>query len=105
MEHGHKYEVRLAHHVDVSEALRYLIGQLGCNNWYVACHHERLFVFRLTSGSVDKFAACFECTAPVEKGIYHDSKAWSLSLSPLHEQPALSEKQLRALEAGLAQLG
>ena len=104
MDHAHKMDVHLAHHVDVSAALKLLVDQLGCDNWYVACHHEHLFVFRLTSGSTDKFAVRFECTAPVEKGVYHDSKAWSLSISPLHDQSELSETQLKQMQTGLAGL-
>jgi hypothetical protein len=104
VDHAHKVDVRLAHHVDVSEAISYLIHELGCDSWYVACHHDHLFVFRLTRDSTDRFAVRFECTAPVEKGIYHGSKAWSLSLSPLHDETCLTEEKVKQLQAGLAEL-
>jgi hypothetical protein len=104
MEHGHKVDFPLAHHVDVGEAISYLVHQLECDNWYVACHHEHLFVFRLTLGSADKYAVKLECTAPVEKGVYHGSKAWFLSISPLHNSANLTEDEVKRLEAGLAAL-
>jgi hypothetical protein len=104
MDHAHKLDIQLTRHIDVSEALHYLIKQLGCDNWYAACHHEHLFVFRLTKGTVDKFAVRVECTAPVEKGVYHGSKAWSLSISPLHDQVDLEAGQARALQQGLAEI-
>jgi hypothetical protein len=105
MDHAPKMDIHLAHHIDVSAALKFLVHELGCESWYVACHHEHLFVFRLTSGTTDKFAVRFECTAPVEKGIYHDSKAWSLSISALHYQPELGEQELKQIQTGLEALG
>ena len=105
MDHEHKVDVRLSHHVDVSQAIDYLKGELGCDSWYVACHHEHLFVFRLTRDSADRFAVRVECTAPVEKGIYYGSKAWSLSLSPLHHESSLTEEKIQQIQAGLAGLG
>jgi hypothetical protein len=102
MDHAHKIDVPLAHQVDVSESIHFLLQLLGCENWYVACHHERLFVVRLTRGHADRFAVRFECTAPVEKGIYHGSKAWSLSISPLHDEAGLSSEMIKQVQAGLA---
>jgi hypothetical protein len=104
MDHAHKVDVPLAHHVDVSEAINYLVAQLACDNWYVACHHEHLFVVRLTKDTADKFAVRFECTAPVEKGIYHGSKAWSLSINLLHNEASLPEDMVIQLQRGLAEL-
>jgi hypothetical protein len=104
VDHAHQVDIRLAHHVSVSEAVNYLVRELGCDAWYVACHHDHLFVLRLTGASADRFALRFECTAPVEKGIYHDSRAWSLSISPLHDETSLSESQAKHLQAGLAEL-
>lgn len=104
MEHAHKLDVPLAHHVDVSEALHYLVQELGCDSWYVACHHEHLYVFRLTQGAQDRYAVRVECDDPVEKGVYRGSKAWSLSLSPLHNEADLGFLDLKRLESGLAEL-
>ena len=104
MDRAHHTDVRLAHPVNVSQALRYITHQLGCENWYVACHHEHLFVFRLAQGTEDKYAVRFECTSPVEKAVYHDSKAWSLSISPLHAQTQLTDEQIGRLRTGLAEL-
>jgi hypothetical protein len=104
MDHPHKLDLQLTRHIDVTEVLHYLLGQLDCDNWYVACHHEHLFVFRLTKDSVDRFAVRVECTAPVEKGVYHDSKAWSLSISPLHSEGEIQPNQAKALQQGLAEI-
>ncbi len=104
MDHTRKLELQLTRHIDVSEALHFLIQQLDCDNWYVACHHEHLFVFRLTKAGVDRFAVRVECTAPVEKGVYHGSKAWALSITPLHDELDLEPDQAHALQRGLAEL-
>jgi hypothetical protein len=45
-----------------------------------------------------------ECTEPIEKAVYHDSKAWALSISPLHHESALSAEQVKQLELALAAL-
>ena len=50
MDHAHKFDVLLAHEVDVSKAARFLLHQLDCDHWYVACHHEHQFVYHLTKG-------------------------------------------------------
>ncbi len=104
MNHAHKVEVPLVHHVDVSKAMQVLLGQLGCDHWYVACHHEHLFVYHLTKSGQDRYAACFECTPPVEKGIYHGSKAWGLSLIPLAAGQSMGQKELQQISSGLASL-
>jgi hypothetical protein len=104
VDYGHKVDFHLAHHVDVSEAISYLAQQLHCNSWYVACHHEHLFVFRLAQGSSDHYAVRVECNAPVEKGVYHGSRARSFSISPLHNEVNLTDKEVSELHAGLAGL-
>jgi hypothetical protein len=104
MDVSHKFDIRMAHHVDLGAALKFLGKHLGCDSWYVACHHEHVFVLRLSNSAIDKFAVRFECTAPVEKGIYHDSKAWSLSITSLHDQRSLTEKEIKQIETGLAEV-
>jgi hypothetical protein len=101
MEHTHKVDVPLAHRVDVNEATQYLVHKLNCDSWYVACHHDHLFVFHLMKGTTKKYALRFECTSPVEKGIYHSSKAWSLSIIPLDGQENLSENLVNEIRDGL----
>jgi hypothetical protein len=59
----------------VNKATTLLLHQLDCDHWYVACHHENLFVYHLTKGAEDRDAVSFQCTPPVEKGIYHGSRA------------------------------
>jgi hypothetical protein len=102
MEHARKVEVPLAHHVEVSKAIEVLLHQLGCNHWYVACQREHLFVYHLTRAGADRYAACFQCTPPVEKGIYHGSKAWALSLIPLPPAESFRESEIKQISAVLA---
>lgn len=104
MEQTHKVDVPLAHRVEVNEVTKYLLHKLECDSWYVACHHGHLFVFHLTKAGVDQYAARFECTSPVEKGVYHTSRAWSLSIIPLAGQANLSETVVNELRAALAAL-
>ena len=99
-----KVDVLLAHEVDVGKATRFLLPQLGCDNWYVACHQETQFVYHLTQGSQDLYAVSFQCTAPVERGVYHGSRAWSLSIIPLHGIPPLPKAKENEIKAGLAAL-
>lgn len=102
MDHAHRVDVVLAHEVDVSKATKFLLHQMGCDNWYVACHQETQFVYHLTRGTEDRYAVSFQCTAPVAGGIYHGSRAWSLSIIPLHGVVALSEAKEQEIKAGLA---
>jgi hypothetical protein len=104
MDQAHKFDVPLAHQVDVSEALHYLVKELGCDDWYVACHHDHLFVFRLKQGSQDCYAVRIECHEPVEKGVFHQAKAWSLSISMLPHELARPSLNVKQLERGLARL-
>ncbi len=104
MEHAHKVDVPLAHRVELDEATKYLLYKLDCDSWYVACHHEHLFVLHLTKGEVDQYAARFECNPPVEKGVFHTSRAWSLSIVPLAGQENLSQSAVKELRTALAAL-
>jgi hypothetical protein len=104
MDHGRKLDVPLAHQVEMRKALQLLLHQLGCDHWYVACHHEHLFVYHLTKAGVDRYAACFQCSPPLEKGIYHGGKAWSLSLIPLQPGEKGEEGLVKLLSADLAAL-
>ena len=92
----------LAHEVEVSKATKFLLHHLDCDDWYVACHQEHLLVYHLTKGAEDRYAVSFQCTPPVEKGIYHGSRAWSLSVIPLHGVEALPENKVNDIRAGLA---
>jgi hypothetical protein len=59
MDHAHRFDVLLAHEVDVSKVATFLLHQLDCDHWYVACHHENLFVYRLTKRAEDRYAVFF----------------------------------------------
>ncbi len=104
MEQHHKVAVPLVHRVEVTAVLHYLSHHLHCDGWYVAAHREHLFVFHLTAGEQKRFAVCVECTAPVEKGIYHGSTASSVSVLSLGDEPELSPDELKQIRAGLGSL-
>jgi len=104
MDHAHKTDVQLVHLVDVNHAVQFLLPKLDCDSWYVVCHHEHQFVFHLTKKGADRFAVSFECTPPVDKAIYHGSKAWELSIIPLHGEGSLQEDAVEEIKAGLAVL-
>ena len=101
-EHGHKFDFRLAHPAEVSQVLHVLLQNLGCDHWYVACHREHLFVYHLTSHGVDRYAACFQCTPPVDKGIYHGSKAREFSIIPLAAGHSLGPNEVEQIETVFA---
>jgi hypothetical protein len=104
MDHTHKVDVPLDHELDVSQATEFLLHHLDCETWYVACHHEHLFVFRLARGGVGRYAVSFQCTPSVEKAIYHRSRTWALSIIPLHGVEDLPEAKVKEIKAGLAGL-
>ena len=59
MDHAHKVNVPLADELDVSKATQFLLHELACDTWYVACHHEHLFVYRLAKGRVTAMRSVF----------------------------------------------
>jgi hypothetical protein len=104
MDHAHKVDVPLSHELDMGEAIQFLLLQLDCDSWYVACHQEHLFVCRLAKGSVDQYAVSLQCTPPVDKAIYHGSKTWALSIIPLHGVESLPEPKVNEIKTGLERL-
>ncbi len=104
MEQHHKHCVPLIHRVGVTEALQFLLHRLRCDNWYVAAQREHLFVFHLTEANRKRYAVCFECTTPVDKAVYHGSRASSLSILPLDDEPELSAAALSEIRGGLSEL-
>ena len=92
MVQGHKIDLRLSHRIDVGEAAKGLLGPLDCDGWHVACQHEHLLVIQFSKGDTHEYAVRFECSAPVEKGIFHGSRAWSLSIIPLRDNAILPAK-------------
>lgn len=105
MEQAKKTEISLANPVGVTDVLRYLSKELGCDKWYVACHHQNLFVFRLTESSRDRYAVGVECDGPVERPVYQGSKAQAVWISPLHGGPNVSDEQANGLKLGLSHAG
>lgn len=104
MERSQTVEIRPCHRIDVGEAAKYLLAALECDDWFVACRHDHLLVIQLSRHGCHKYAVRFECTSPVDKAIYHGSKAWSLSILPLHEQDELPAAKTDEIKAGLANL-
>ncbi len=104
MDHCHRVDVRLGHQVDVNEATQYLVHQLNCDNWHVACSQEHRLIVQLTNGAAARYAVCYECTPPVEKAIYHGSRAWEMSIIPMHSEDNLREEKVKGITAGLAEL-
>lgn len=97
-------EIRPWHRIEVGQAAKYLLAALDCEEWFVACQHEHLLIIQLSRDGRNKYAVRFECTSPVEKAIYHGSKAWAISILPLHEQPELPASKLQEIKAGLVNL-
>jgi hypothetical protein len=94
----------LPHHLDVSRATQYLTLQLNCDGWHVGCRHDHQVVVQLTRGGVARYGISFECSPAIEKAVYHGSRAWSLTIIPLHGQDNLLADKVTALKAGLAEL-
>lgn len=101
---SHRVEVPLLHHIDVSRATEYLLHHLGCSAWHVACHHDHQWIVQLTEKDHAKYTICYECSPAVEKGIYHGSRAWAMTITPLHAEADLSETKVAEIRAGLADL-
>ena len=94
----------LSHHLDVSRATQHLANQLDCDGWHVGCRHDHQVVVQLTRGGVARYGVSFECSPPVEKAIYHGSRAWALTIIPLHGEDNLPAHQVTATKAGLGEL-
>lgn len=102
--HHHRIELLPGHLVDVPEASHWLLQELKCDDWYVACRNDHQCVVRLTRGGIPHFAVSFQCTPAVDKAIYHGSRAWSVSIIPLQNEHDLDAETLHRVKAGLAGL-
>ena len=80
------------------------MAALDCDEWFVACQHDHLLVIELRRQGRNEYAVRFECSSPVDKAIYHGSKAWAISILPLHEQGGLQPSKLEEIKAGLLNL-
>lgn len=94
----------LAHHLDVSRATQYLLRQLDCDGWHVACRHDHQMVVQLTRGGVATYGVSYECSPAVEKAVYHGSRAWALTIIPLHGIDNLPAHKVTEIKAGLGEL-
>jgi hypothetical protein len=103
-ENSQTVEIRPSHRIEVGEAAKYLLAALDCDEWFVACRHDHLIVIQLSQQGRHKYAVRFECSSPVDKAIYHGSKAWSLSILPLHDVDDLPPGKMAEIKAGLAKL-
>jgi hypothetical protein len=104
VENAQTVEIRPCHRIEVGEAAKYLLAALDCDEWFVACRHDHLIVIQLSSHGLHKYAVRFECTSPVDKAIYHGSKAWCLSILPLHDTDDLTAGKMTEIKDGLAKL-
>lgn len=94
----------LPHHLDVSLATQYLAQQLVCDGWHVGCRHDHQVVVQLTSGGIARYGISYDCSPPIEKAVYHGSRAWSLTIIPLHGRDNLPIDKVTAIKTGLAEL-
>lgn len=94
----------LPHHLDVSQVTQRLTHQLDCDGWHVGCRHDHQVVVQLTRGGVARYGVSYECSPAVEKAVYHGSRAWSLTIIPLHGSDNLPAEKVTAIKASLAEL-
>ena len=94
----------LPHHLDVSQVTQRLTHQLDCDGWHVGCRHDHQVVVQLTRGGVARYGVSYECSPAVEKAVYHGSRAWSLTIIPLHGSDNLTAEKVTAIKASLAEL-
>lgn len=94
----------MTHHLDVSRVTQHLVHQLDCDGWHVACRHDHQMVVQLTRGGVAAYGVSYECSPAVEKAIYHGSRAWALTIIPLHGQDNLPAHKVTEIKAGLGEL-
>jgi len=94
----------LPHHLDVSRATQHLAQQLDCDGWHVGCRHDHQVVVQLTCGGIAQYGISYDCSPPVEKAVYHGSRAWSLTIIPLHGKDNLPADKIKAIKTGLAGL-
>ena len=94
----------LTHHLDVSRATQHLQHQLDCDGWHVGCRHDHQVVVELTRGGVAAYGVSYECSPAVEKAIYHGSRAWALTIIPLHGNDNLPAHKVAEIKAGLSEL-
>lgn len=94
----------LSHHLEVSQVTHFLLNQLNCDAWHVACRHDHQMVVQLTLGGLARYGISFDCSPAVEKAVYHGSRAWALTIIPLHGNDNLPAQRLTEIKAGLAAL-
>ncbi len=99
--HHHRIEFLPGHLVDVPQASHRLLQELKCDDWFVASRNDHQCVVRLMRAGVPHYAVSFQCAPCVNKAIFHGSRAWSVSIIPLHGEDALLPEALRRVKASL----
>jgi hypothetical protein len=99
--HHHRIEFLPGHLVDVSQASHRLLQELHCDDWFVASRNEHQCVVRLLRAGVPHYAVSFQCAPCVDKAIFHGSRAWSVSIIPLHGEDVLLPEALHRVKASL----
>jgi hypothetical protein len=101
---SHRVTLTLDHHLDVSLVTSFLVHQLGCDGWHVASRHDHQLVVQLTRGGVARYCLAYDCSPPIEKAVYHGSRAWALAIIPVHGEADLAENRVAEIKSGLAGL-
>ena len=70
----------------------------------MACQHDHQSVVQFTRDSVARYGVSYECSPAVQKAVYHGSRAWALTIIPLHGRDNLSAEKVAEIKAGLAAL-
>jgi hypothetical protein len=90
--------------LDVNLATRYLLHELDCDGWHVACRHDHQMVVQLTRGGKARYCVVYDCSPAAEKAICHGSRAWAMAITPLHGEDNLSAQRVMEVKAGLGEL-
>lgn len=94
----------LRHHLDVNLATEFLLHRLSCDGWHAASRHDHQLIVQLTRGGEVRYCVAYDCSPAVEKAVCHGSRAWALTVTPLHGEDNLSARQVAELKAGLSEL-
>jgi hypothetical protein len=94
----------LRQHLDVNLATAFLRNQLGCDAWHVAGRHDHQLVLQLTRGEMARYCVAYDCSPAVEKAVCHGSRAWAITITPLHAEDNLSAQKVMEIKAGLGEL-
>lgn len=96
--------ISLAHHLDVARATQFLLRALDCDDWYATCRHDHQMIVLLTRRGEAQFGISYECSPGIQKAVFHDSRAWALTLIPMSSRNNLPPTKVKVIKSGLAEL-